>query len=318
MTEFVRLRDILHVSTEGAVLSDHLLYSQLMALPNCGGIVVKTMLRGADFSGKPQSMAGADQFMIARVHLQKGMWGMIPAGLDQAVVPYSYHVFDLSPQVIPNYFAAYVQTPIFAHAVFEAARRSGRLYLRSFGAIPIWLPTYEEQERVIALLRAGQEALAQTQMMLDSVEQIKQSAAADLFAQVNPAWEASTLGACAVVTHKGYERYPLVVTEDGRLLQDAWLQAGGIGITPHAELSRDFLILWLETTLPRLSSPLAALETQPLMLPTLYEQQKITSVLLAHDRAIHTLQVEQAALNQLLISVRNTIFSGDTELPRNR
>lgn len=320
----IQLRDVLRLSGETVELRDPLVYSQLTAQPD-GGIVVKTMRRGVDFPDKPQLIARAGQFMIARSQPQKGLWGFVPRGIENPLIASSYHLFDLDPAVDQAYFAAYTRSSRFGRAVFEAAHKSGRLYLRQFGAIPLWLPSLAEQARIVDLLNAGQAILAHTQAMMDALRQIKQSVAADLLTQANPSWESATLGAYATLIREGAGLFPLVVTSTGRLLQNAALEPGAVAILPHAELSLTFLIAWLEHTLSGvIMPPRAGWESLPLLLPTFYEQQKFALVLVQHDEAIAALQVEYAAIESLVISVQDHIFGGamidsrhnDTNQPR--
>ncbi|MFN8527405.1 MAG: hypothetical protein U0670_02195 [Anaerolineae bacterium] len=309
------LHDILRPVSPETDIQDLRLYTQAVAQPGHQGIVLQGARLGADRIETPQITVRAGYFMIAQYFPQKGLWGLVPPECDGALAAPGYHVFALSPAVDPDYFRGSLSTDFFASKVFKAARKTGRLFLRDFRRIPIWLPPLEEQSRIATVLHAGQESLEHSHSMIAAVQQIKRSVAADLFAQVNPSWESTTLGACATFLRTGRGTYPLIVTPSGAILRDQPLPVGAAAIQPTADLSADFLIEWLDYVLPGIANPSGALESLPLMLPTFYEQQKFVSVLRLHDEAIAALHEEYTALDHLLTQIREAIYSGGTLPP---
>lgn len=309
------LHDILRPVPPDTDIQALRLYKQAVAQPGHQGIALQGTQLGADRIDTPQITLRAGYFMIAQYFPQKGLWGLVPPECDGALAAPGYHVFQVSPTVDPAYLHGCLSTEFFASKVFKAARKTGRLFLRDFRRIPVWLPPLDEQAHIVTLLHAGNESLEHSRSMVNAVQQIKRSVAANLFAQVNPSWESTTLGACAALVRAGRGTYPLIVTPSGAILRDQPLPVGAAAIQPYAELSTDFLIEWLDYALPGIANPSAALESLPLMLPTFYEQQKFVSVLRLHDDAIAALNEEYTALDHLLVQIREALYSGGTLSP---
>lgn len=306
-----RLGNILQPVSPMADASSARANHRVIALPRGQGIGVKAARHHDETALIAGTRVHTGQFVIAKRHLHRGSWGIVPPEHDGAVASNAFYVFDLSFAVDPAYFAIYLNTASFQHAARGVIRRSGRLYWRDFKGISLWIPARAEQQKVIRLWDAWQAALQHTQTMIDAVAAIKRGVAADLLTRTNPAWETTTLDQCAEIITGGDGVYPLALNRSGDLRVDAPISSGGFGIRPTADINVHFLRYWLEYHALDLTRARESGAAFPLLLPTLYEQHKIVSTLQLHEDSLAALRDELDAQRGLRDEVLTQVFSGN-------
>lgn len=305
------------VLTSSAPVIDSAAYGDRysVARVQAGGVLRTTARRGRDMNGKRLHMVQAGQFVIARQQTHQRRWCLAPPDWQAALISGVYRVFNLHPDVLPAYFAAYIAAPAFRGAVLAARSKQGLLDTRKFLSIRFPLPPLETQTRVADVWLRLCELQRHTDDMSASVSALKREVTGTLFRQRQV--EQVLLGACADIGQEAHTRYVVTITRMGEVLLEAGqVQDGEIGIIPRPELDFQYLYYALENQRGRLRlaqrepDPVNALRTVAIPLPTLYEQRKRAIILLQHDEALHRLRVESAALRKLAHSLMHLIFTG--------
>ncbi len=309
---WVTLRDVLTINPSPLTVVEAVVYKQaaLKAYPR--GLVLKAVKRGMDFPRRQQKILHRGQFVISILHTPRKLWGIVPPELHQAVITSRHRIFDLHPDLHPDYFAAYLSTPSFQQAAFAACSSQGWLVLRQFMKIPILLFSPEEQQQIANLWRYGNMALEQTAEMFSSIAALKSGVMHDLFQHPDAAWDRRTLGDYAEIGQNPALNYAMSLLPPDQLTLGADLVLkGGVGIMPNGELDPLFLYYYLKSQKQMLS---AALRELPIALPTLYEQRKLATIIQHHNEALMRLRAEQSALRKLIQGIVHGIFSGTLNL----
>lgn len=101
------------------------------------------------------------------------------------------------------------------------------------------------------------------------------------------------------------------------MFQDRPYASDAIGVKPSAELDSQYLYYYLETqhNAPQFArriaqhSPETVINGLDVVVPTLYEQRKIVTLLQQHDDVLHKLAIEQNELHHLTQSIMELVFS---------
>jgi restriction endonuclease S subunit len=310
------LNRVLQATTTPVLIADHLIYRQVTAQPN--GVILKAVKSGLHFPRKRLRSVRAGQFIVSRLHASRGAFGVVPPELDEGVVTGDYLIFSISPDINPDYFAAYLTTSAFRRACQQASGPKGRLYIQQFRDIPVPIPTPGDQRHIADLWHATKEAQQHTLDMLSQMIAIRQGVASDWFRNVNPSWERTRLGDCATIGAPYRENLVYVLPPCEIVFNSDDAPEGGIGLAATPELDSYYLFYYLEFQKPALKTALSVpgtraetvLSSMPFALPTLYEQRKIVGVLQQADEAVTRLRAESRALRRLTQGVLNAIFTG--------
>ncbi|HEX2621561.1 MAG TPA: restriction endonuclease subunit S [Phototrophicaceae bacterium] len=320
----IPLHHLLQINTSVITLSEHLFYKQatLQAYPT--GVVLKGVKSGLGFPKKQQKLVRVGQFIISQLNIVERNWGIIPEELDGAIVTQGYLNFDIHPDLHPDYFGVYLATVLFRKAAFAACSERGRLEIREFMKITLPLPPPENQQQIASLWKHAHSILEHTAEMAASIEDIKSGVMINLFQNGNASWEKTRLGNCAIVGYDPAENYTLsLLPPDQIVASAALLDKGGIGIKPSNEVDAPFLYFYLQYRRQALGLAFKEanpgieddiLRAFPVLLPTLYEQQKISGLLQQHDRVLLQLRMEQSALQKLIDGLIHSIFTNTLNL----
>ncbi|MBI1256705.1 MAG: hypothetical protein GC204_04490 [Chloroflexi bacterium] len=319
----VTLAEVLQITANSVSIRDDLRYKQVMILPYPRGITLKAVKSGLDFSKKRQKLVHAGQFVISRFRVRRGIWGLVSPDLEGGVLSTHHLTFDLHPDLNPDYFAAYLVSPLFKQAAIAACSPHNRLLLPDFERIALPLPPAEIQAAIAEVWRGVNAALAHTADMVAAIADVKIGVARDLFGGVNPSWEQKQLGQAAQIGRGVFGDHMLTLIAPDQIFLGAQPAAeNSLGILPGIELDSHYLYYVLESQQQALRERLvsaapqleSALQTLPLALPTLYEQRKMAAVLQQHDESLLRIRAEQVALRRLTQGIMQLIFSGTLDL----
>ncbi|MEO8394285.1 MAG: hypothetical protein ABI700_14940 [Chloroflexota bacterium] len=319
--ESVTLADALRLAGTSVAIREEVRYKQLAIQPYPRGIVLKALKSGLEFPKKRQKLVRANQFVISKLHVRRGIWGVVPPDLDGGVLSTHHLIFDLHRDLNADYFAAYLASLLFRRAAIAACSPHNRLLLPDFEAISLPLPPAETQAAIAEVWRCANAALVHTAEMVAAIADIKAGVASDLFREINPSWERKTLGQCAQIGRGLSGEHALTLVPPDQIVRSLEVsgdQSNSVGILPGIELDSHYLFYVLENQQQALRDRLVsasphpenALRSFPLALPTLYEQRKIATVLEQHDETLVRLRAEQVALRKLTHGIMQLIFSG--------
>ena len=312
------LADVLKISDVYVDLRDQNQYQYAVLHSYPRGLVLEVKKTGARFKGKQHQIVQTGQFVISSVGMEQRQWGIVPSELDEAVIHRSVLCFDIHPRLNPNYFAAYLATHQFNEKVLDARTRGGKLDIRHFMAIKMPCPPPEDQQRIAEIWAYTLSALHHTMDAYKSITELKSDVAADLFRTLSSKWEPKRLGSLVTVGCDEDVLYPVYMAPDGQVYQDRPHISDVIGVRPSAEVDSQFLYYYLETQhyAPQFASRIAqhspetVINGLEVVVPTLYEQRKIVTLLQQHDDALHKLAIEQNELQHLTQSIMELVFSG--------
>lgn len=320
--DWITLGDVLTVTPALITLVEHELYKQIVLKPYPRGVVLKTLKRGLDFPRKQQKLACKGQFIISRLHVSRKFWGIVPPDLDNAIISQKHLIFDIHPDLEPNYFAAYLSTPLFRQAAFLACSPQGWLVFRQLMKIVVPLPSVEEQRRISEVWVYANKVMQETAEMYASITHMKTGLMDTLFQNADSGWEQRRLGDYAHIGDDRSVKYAVSLLPPNQLALGADLvPEGGVGILPNGELDSQFLYYYLESQKPKLQLTTSqgdlaqALRNFPFRLPTLYQQRKRAGVIQNHNKSLFRIRAEQIALQKLIQGIMHQIFTGKLNVP---
>ncbi len=164
----VRLGELLLPARSSiSLLSDHI-YSQITIRINHKGIQERGKKIGSEI-GSNQFLATAGQFIISRIDARNGAMGIVPEGLNGAIVTNDFLLFDCQSDLLdPNYLNYLSQTAFFdkeCQRASEGTTNRVRLQLPRFYNILIPLPPLDEQQRIVAKLDAVKTGLTELEQL---------------------------------------------------------------------------------------------------------------------------------------------------------
>lgn len=317
------LNHILHQSTIFAPLLGHLFYRQVITTSK--GVTAGAIRNGLDYIDSDSQIVRAGQVIVSRFHALQSAFGVIPPELDQAVVLKGYLVFDLLPEVHPDYFEAYTATHSFQRHYQNAIGPTRRLYLQKFKNIPIPIPSLREQELIISIWKELQGAEQHTRNMSSSMVELQNTLLERRFQQIDPTWEKHHLIDLITVGEKFTEGYHVFWSSTGEITRDHIRKRESskktLVLTPQPEvLDRDYLYYYLRWNKPvrEVFNPENGqqnmLGTSLIHLPRLYEQRETVSILNQSEAAVESLHIEMSALKKTIRSILEIVFNNPKKL----
>lgn len=130
------------------------LYKEITARLWGKGIVLRGVLPGSSIASKRRYVAHSGQFIISRIDARHGSMGIVPDGLEGAVVTNDYPLFDVdSTKLDSNYLSWLCKTRDFIELCSKASEgTTNRVRLKEdrFLSLEIPLPPLDEQRRIVA------------------------------------------------------------------------------------------------------------------------------------------------------------------------
>lgn len=117
------------------------------------GVVLRREVAGAELSGRRYQVT-ADQFIVSRIDARNGAMGVVPRGLDGALVTNDFPTFNADrSRLLPAFLGWLSKTSGFVDACRSASEGTTnrvRLKESKFLAMTIPLPPLAEQRRIVA------------------------------------------------------------------------------------------------------------------------------------------------------------------------
>lgn len=96
----VMLGEILHQRKQYIIIDDELEYKLCRVQTNQRGIVLRSIMKGADIKTKKQQVCKMNDLLVAEIDAKVGGYGIVPVELDGAIVSNHYYLFELDESVI--------------------------------------------------------------------------------------------------------------------------------------------------------------------------------------------------------------------------
>lgn len=180
-----KLGEILEVVERPARLADEEEFQLVTAKRNRGGIVPREVLRGRQIKTKKQFYVEAGDFLISNRQISHGACGIVPRALSGAIVSNEYTAFHTAPSLLPEFLNALSHSVYFQQTCFHSSIgvHVEKLVFRLEDWLrwPFDLPPLEEQARIVAVLDAWDQAIVQTQRLIDAKRRRKAGLLQHLF-----------------------------------------------------------------------------------------------------------------------------------------
>lgn len=145
----VKSRDIIEVQDDAE-------YKQVTLKINNGGVVPRNngaTLKGSKIGTKRQYVVHAGQFIMSKIDARNGAYGIVPDGLEGAIVTNDFPVFEVDTEKIIPQFLVLVSTTDkfveFARKCSSGTTNRKRIDIEAFLNQQIPLPSLEEQEKIL-------------------------------------------------------------------------------------------------------------------------------------------------------------------------
>lgn len=162
-------------------------YQLVTAKRNRGGIVAREILRGDQILTAGQFRVKAGDFVTSNRQIIHGACGIVPPGLDGAIVSGEYTVLRARNGLYLPYFAHYTHTDYFQRTCFFAsvgvAIEKMVFDVDAWLRLPFHLPPVREQRDISSILKDTEVAAERTQRLIEEKRRVRDEVAAVLFCQ---------------------------------------------------------------------------------------------------------------------------------------
>jgi type I restriction enzyme S subunit len=185
----VKLGEVIQRSEETTAIRPDTEYREVTVKLWGKGVVLRAAVAGASISAPRRFVARAGQLVLSRIDARNGAIGIVPPGLDGAVVTNDFPLFDLTPERIdPSFLSWLTKTRDFVELCQRASEGTTnrvRLQEDRFLALEISLPPLAEQRRIVArieeLAAKVEEAHVLQRQAADAADALAVSARRSLF-----------------------------------------------------------------------------------------------------------------------------------------
>ncbi|WP_337288512.1 restriction endonuclease subunit S [Candidatus Methylomirabilis sp.] len=148
----VKLGEVLRRSEETVLLQPDAGYRELTVKLWGKGVIPRRVVRGAEVAASRRFLAKAGHFVLSRIDARNGAMGLVPKGLDGAIVTNDFPVFTLDEtKLVPGFLGWMSRTADFVEKCQHASEGTTnriRLQEERFLAIEIPVPPLSEQRRI--------------------------------------------------------------------------------------------------------------------------------------------------------------------------
>ena len=152
--ELVPIGSFLAKNNNVIELDDNTIYTQITLKTKNGGVVERGQKKGAHIGTKKQIIVRAGQFILSKIDARNGAFGIIPKGLDGAIVTNDFPVFDIDENKVNPFFLLLITTTKafikFAQSCSSGTTNRQRIDVNMFLSQRIPLPSREKQERIVS------------------------------------------------------------------------------------------------------------------------------------------------------------------------
>jgi len=152
----VRLGDVIHHRAEFVEIRDLDAYKRCRVQLHAQGVVLRDTIVGAEVKTKKQQVCRAGEFLVAEIDAKVGGFGLVPPGLDGAIVSSHYFLFVIDDDKLDRrYLDWFIRTPFFQDQV-RAHGSTNYAAIRPRDVLSYWvpLPSLVEQRRIVTWLVA--------------------------------------------------------------------------------------------------------------------------------------------------------------------
>lgn len=205
-------------------MTDNNMYQLVTAKRNRGGIVERERLRGKQIATKTQFLVETGDFVMSRRQIAHGACGVLPVGLDGALVSNEYAALLPTDELDRAYLRHLPHTVYFQQTCFHSSIgvhvEKLVFNLEHWLTWPFQIPPLPEQRRIAAVLDAWDAGIATAERLMQAKQQQNRDVIRRLMTQSN---ERVMLGSFGTL-------------EKGRGLAKAELTDAGIPCLRYAEI----------------------------------------------------------------------------------
>jgi type I restriction enzyme S subunit len=152
----VPLGEVLKHRKEFITIDDSQEYKRCRIQLHAKGIVLRDLIEGARIKTKEQQVCRAGEFLVAEIDAKVGGFGIVPEGLDGAIVSSHYFLFEIDQLKLDKGFLDYyIRTPTFRDQVSARGTTNyAAIRPRQVLEYSIPLPPLPEQRRIVAKIEA--------------------------------------------------------------------------------------------------------------------------------------------------------------------
>ncbi len=154
--EMVKLEKVLNQAKNQIKLLPDQNYKQITIKMNRKGVTLRGMIQGSQVASN-QYIARQNQFIISKIDARNGAYGIVPNGLEGAVVTGDFVLFNQSEHLDVSFLNYFANTRFFdfeCKKASEGTTNRVRLKIEKFLQIEIPLPPLTEQQRIAGRLAA--------------------------------------------------------------------------------------------------------------------------------------------------------------------
>jgi type I restriction enzyme S subunit len=172
--QVVALGDVLTRTSDWVELDPDADYKQVTIRLWGKGVVLRGAVKGSAIAAKQQLRIKSGQFIMSKIDARSGAFGLVPDGLDAAVVSQDFPSFSIDEnRVLPGFMAWMSKADWFValcRAASEGSTNRVRLKEGRFLAQSVRLPSLEEQHRIVMQLDRAAELLENRRRTADEAE----------------------------------------------------------------------------------------------------------------------------------------------------
>lgn len=151
---FVRIGVLLKPNRNVINIKDNVEYKQVTVKTNGGGAILRGVKVGKDIGTKKQYQITTGQFIMSKIDARNGAFGIVPEGLNGAIVTGDFPVFDVDKEKLnPAYLQLLSCTKPFirfAQSCSRGTTNRQRIDVKQFLSLQIPLPALKEQDAIVA------------------------------------------------------------------------------------------------------------------------------------------------------------------------
>lgn len=171
--ENIEIGKILQPIKKTVKLEDTIIYKQITVKMNGKGVILRQEILGSKIKTKSQFLASTGNFIMSKIDARNGAFGIVPVGLDGAVVTQDFPLFKVNTEVmLPQFLNIVIQSPQFIKicqttSIGTSNRR--RLKVDKFLKSRIPLPNIDEQSKFLERINSINQKIDLLKREIDSL-----------------------------------------------------------------------------------------------------------------------------------------------------